>query len=95
MEHPTPRECEAGNCGDMVFSATGWKEYTAEEIMAMMRECNRKLQEKSDAPLIISTTEPAAYIVTDNRGKRYLVFAGSTEYDNAAMFNYEIKPLYE
>lgn len=39
--------------------------------------------------------EPVAYIVTDNRGKRYLVFAGSTEYDNAVMFNYEIKPLYE
>ena len=38
---------------------------------------------------------PAAYIVTDSRGKRYLVFAGSTEYDNAVMFNYEIKPLYE
>lgn len=37
----------------------------------------------------------AAYIVTNNRGKRYLVFAGSTEYDNAVMFNYEIKPLYE
>lgn len=40
-------------------------------------------------------SEPSAYIVTDNRGKRYLVFAGSTEYDNAVMFNYEIKPLYE
>lgn len=38
---------------------------------------------------------PSAYIVTDNRGKRYLVFAGSVEHDNAVMFNYEIKPLYE
>lgn len=39
--------------------------------------------------------EPAAYIVTDNRGKRYLVFAGSVEHENAQMFGYEIKPLYE
>lgn len=37
----------------------------------------------------------AAYIVTDNRGKRYLVFADSIEYENARMFGYEIKPLYE
>lgn len=37
----------------------------------------------------------AAYIVTDNRGKRYLVFAGSVEHENAQMFGYEIKPLYE
>lgn len=39
--------------------------------------------------------EPSAYIVTDNRGNRYLVFAGSTEYDNAVMFNYEMRALYE
>lgn len=37
----------------------------------------------------------AAYIVTDNRGKRYLVFAGGIEHENARMFGYEIKPLYE
>lgn len=40
-------------------------------------------------------SEPSAYIVTDNRGRRYLVFAGSVEHDNAQMFGYEIKPLYE
>lgn len=40
-------------------------------------------------------SEPVAYIVTDNRGKRYLAFAGSVEYQNATMFGYEIKPLYE
>ena len=39
--------------------------------------------------------EPAAYIVTNNRGKRYLVFAGGVEHENAQMFGYEIKPLYE
>lgn len=40
-------------------------------------------------------SEPAAYVITSNRSRRYLAFAGSTEYDNAVMFNYEIKPLYE
>lgn len=39
--------------------------------------------------------EPAAYIVTDNRGKLYLVFAGGVEHENAQMFGYEVKPLYE
>jgi hypothetical protein len=38
-------------------------------------------------------SEPSAYIVTDNRGRRYLVFAGSVEHKNAVMFGYEIKPL--
>lgn len=39
--------------------------------------------------------KPAAYIVTNNRGKRYLAFADSVEHQNALMFGYEIKPLYE
>lgn len=39
--------------------------------------------------------EPVAYIVTDNRGRRYLVFSGSVEHQNAIMFEYQIKPLYE
>lgn len=39
--------------------------------------------------------EPAAYIITSNRGRRYLAFAGSVEHQNAAMFGYKIKPLYE
>ena len=39
--------------------------------------------------------EPAAYIITSNRGRRYLAFAGSVEHQNAAMFGYEMKPLYE
>lgn len=38
--------------------------------------------------------EPVAYIVTDNRGKRYLVFAGSVEYENAQMFGYSMEALY-
>lgn len=40
-------------------------------------------------------SEPSAYIFTDNRGRRYLVFAGSVEHQNAVMFGYKIKPLYE
>lgn len=40
-------------------------------------------------------SEPSAYIVTDNRGKRYLVFSGSVEHKNAVMFGCEIKPLCE
>lgn len=40
-------------------------------------------------------SEPAAYIITSNRGRRYLAFAGSVEHQNALMFGYEIKPLYE
>lgn len=39
--------------------------------------------------------EPVAYIITSNRGRRYLAFAGSVEHQNAAMFGYEMKPLYE
>lgn len=38
---------------------------------------------------------PKAYIITSNRGRRYLVFAGSIEHQNAVMFGYEMKPLYE
>ncbi|QMP82018.1 hypothetical protein KGB53_gp52 [Klebsiella virus KpV2811] len=40
-------------------------------------------------------SEPAAYIITSNRGRRYLAFAGSVEHQNAVMFGYEMKPLYE
>lgn len=40
-------------------------------------------------------SEPSAYIVTDNRGHRYLVFSGSVEHKNAIMFGYKIKPLNE
>lgn len=40
-------------------------------------------------------SEPAAHIITSNRGRHYLAFAGSVEYQNAAMFGYEMKPLYE
>ena len=40
-------------------------------------------------------SEPVAYIITSNRGRRYLAFAGSVEHQNAIMFGYKIKPLYE
>lgn len=38
---------------------------------------------------------PYAYEVTDNRGLKSLVFAGSVAYNNAVMFKYSLKPLYE
>lgn len=38
--------------------------------------------------------KPAAYIVTNNRGKRYLVFADSVEHQNARMFGYKLEALY-
>lgn len=40
------------------------------------------------------TREPSAYIVTNNRGKRYLVFSGSVEHQNAIMFGYKMEALY-
>lgn len=40
-------------------------------------------------------SEPAAYIITSNRGRHYLAFAGSVEYQNAAMFGYKMRALYE
>lgn len=39
--------------------------------------------------------EPAAYIITSNRGHRYLAFAGSVEHQNAIMFGYKMRALYE
>jgi hypothetical protein len=38
-------------------------------------------------------SEPVAYIITSNRGRRYLAFAGSVEHQNAVMFGYEMKPM--
>ena len=40
-------------------------------------------------------SEPVAYIITSNRGRRYLAFAGSVEHQNAKLFNYSMRPLYE
>lgn len=40
-------------------------------------------------------SKPVAYIVTNNRGKRYLVFADSVEHVNAVLFKYSMRPLYE
>lgn len=39
-------------------------------------------------------SEPVAYIITSNRGRRYLAFAGSVEHQNAAMFGYKMEALY-
>lgn len=38
---------------------------------------------------------PFAYQVTPKRGKPYLVFHGSVAHDNAKLFGYNLKPLYE
>lgn len=38
---------------------------------------------------------PYAYEVMDNRGRKSLVFVGSVAYNNAVMFKYNLKPLYE
>ena len=38
--------------------------------------------------------ELAAYIITSNRGRRYLAFAGSVEHQNAIMFGYKMEALY-
>lgn len=40
-------------------------------------------------------SEPVAYIITSNRGRRYLAFAGSVEHQNAVMFGYKMRALYE
>lgn len=39
--------------------------------------------------------KPYAYEVTTNRGTTYLVRAGSVAHNNAVMFGYKLKPLYE
>lgn len=63
---------------------------------ALKELMSRRYRVNGNEPSCIpNRREPSAYIVTDNRGKRYLVFAGSTEHDNAVMFNYEMRALYE
>lgn len=39
--------------------------------------------------------KPYAYEVTTKRCVTYLVHAGSVAHDNAVMFLYQLKPLYE
>lgn len=56
------------------------------------------LPEWGDGSNIIPVTPfriAKAYIVTSNRGKEYLVFAGSVEHQNAVLFNYTMRALYE
>lgn len=69
---------------------------SANPTPALKELMSRRYRVNGNEPSFIpNRKEPAAYIVTDNRGKRYLVFAGSVEHENAQMFGYEIKPLYE
>lgn len=80
---------------DMEFKAEGNK-IISREYQVCGNEPSIRLAPPSECPRDINIGRtPAAYIVTDNRGKRYLVFAGSVEHENAVMFNYDIKPLYE
>lgn len=56
----------------------------------LLKYCDEIL-DQLDAP----TQSPYAYEVTTNRGRKYLVYPNSTEYDNAVMFGYQLKPLYQ
>lgn len=68
----------------------------AKPTPALKELMSRRYRVNGNEPsLIPNHRKPSAYIVTDNRGKRYLVFAGSVEHQNARMFVYELKPLYE
>ena len=51
-------------------------------------------QGSDDEARFRNENSPVAYIVTDNRGKRYLVFADSVEHENAQMFGYVMEALY-
>ena len=86
---PYPRETHAGNC--ISEPVTSIDMLTPSDIIQHYKPMTALDYMNAG----FTAREPAAYIVTDNRGNRYLVFAGSTEHDNAVMFNYEIKPLYE
>lgn len=61
---------------------------------ALSSETPESLREKLLSYGPFSFNEPSSYIVTDNRGKRYLVFAGSVEHQNAVMFKYDMEALY-
>lgn len=69
---------------EVIESAIRANPEPTEELKALM---SRKRKEWS--------LHPAAYIVTPSRGESYLVFAGSTAHDNAELFGYSMRPLYE
>lgn len=56
-----------------------------------MVESHKPAQRDYHTPML---SEPAAYIITSNRGRRYLAFAGSVEHQNAVMFGYKMEALY-
>lgn len=72
----------SGKTTDVTAKST-WENLTADEIVGEMLSVGKKLM-----------SSPSAYIATDNRGKRYLVFADSVEYENAQMFGYSMEALY-
>lgn len=67
----------------------------AKPTPALKELMSRRYRVNGNEPsLIPNRREPTAYIVTDNRDKRYLVFAGSVEHENARMFGYTMEALY-
>ena len=61
---------------------------------ALSGETAESLRDKLLSYGPFSHDERAAYIITSNRGRRYLAFAGSVEHQNAAMFGYKMEALY-
>lgn len=49
---------------------------------------------EASMPHELPARKPVAYIITSNRGLRYLAFAGSVEHQNAQMFGYKVEALY-
>lgn len=94
---PIPRESHAGNCiNEHAASIDMLIDTPANPTPALKELMSRRYRVNGNEPSFTQNRrEPAAYIVTDNRGKRYLVFSDSVEHENAQMFGYEIKPLYE
>lgn len=88
---PYPRESHAGSCiSEPVTSIDILIEAPAKPTSALIELMNRR----KDGGVIPHRKDPVAYIVTNNRCKRYLVFAGSVEHENAQMFGYEMEALY-
>ena len=75
--------------GDKVNAAYDCSLFTHDEVHpAHQQKCQQSVYGE------VMKREPAAYIITSNRGRRYLAFAGSVEHQNAAMFGYKMEALY-
>lgn len=68
------------------------------ELLEVTSSIGKQYPVCGNEPAIIPVTPfraAKAYIVNSNRGKEYLVLAGSVEHENALLFGYQIKPLFE